>query len=115
VASLEKTLLGNPAKLITCFVPAGDGLKLADRLYEAHELTGINVAHGRGASQRSSTIADEIDIVTVAVTLSEADEIFAFIYEAIEIETTPHRLMFQTALDTASSYVLPDLPGPQAE
>jgi len=47
--------------------------------------------------------------------LSEADEIFAFIYEAIEIETTPHRLMFQTALDTASSYVLPDLPGPQAE
>ncbi|MGR8946711.1 MAG: hypothetical protein ACU84Q_01600 [Gammaproteobacteria bacterium] len=108
-------LQDNPAKLITCIVPAGDGLKLVERLYETHDLTGINTTHGRGASQRSSTIADEMDIVTVTVSSADADDIFAFIYETIEIETKPHRFMFQTALDMASVYTLPDLPQPETE
>lgn len=101
-------------KLITCIVPAGDGLKLAQALYETHALTGVNVAPGRGASQRSGTIADEVDIVTITVDAGAADAVFEFIYEAIEIETTPHRFMFQVGLETATEYVLPDLAQPSA-
>lgn len=97
-------------KLITCIVPAGDGLELAEKLYGKYGLTGINVAPGRGASQRSGTFADEIDLLTVTVPALEADQVFAFIYDAIEIATKPHRLMFQTALALATTYQLPDLP-----
>ena len=40
-------------------------------------LTTVNVADGRGASQRSGTFADEMDILTVTVSADRADEIFA--------------------------------------
>jgi hypothetical protein len=99
-----------PMKLITCIVPTGDGLELAEKLYEKHGLTGINVTPGRGASQRSRTIADEVDLLTVTVPEPEADQVFAFIYDATEIATKPHRLMFQTELTAATIYLLPDLP-----
>ena len=100
------------AKLITCIVPSGDGLKLVERLNDTFGLNGINVTAGRGASQRSGTIADEVDFVTVTVSAGTADAVFEFIYYTVVIETTPHRLMFQIALDAATNYTLPEVPGP---
>lgn len=113
--SRTNTLQDEGAKLITCIVPAGDGMKLAELVYEVYGLTGTNVAPGRGASQRSGTIADEIDLVTVTVGASDAEAVFAFIYDAIEIDTTPHRFMFQTALDMASIYTLPEILPPEVQ
>lgn len=98
------------AKLITCIVPGGDGLELAATLYETHQLTGVNVVRGRGASQRSSTFADEVDVLTVIVPTAQANAIFAEIYAAAGIETKPHRFMFQLALGATTTYTLPDLP-----
>ena len=100
------------AKLITCIVPAGEGFDVASGLNQRFGLTRIGVIHGRGASQRSGTFADEMDILNVVAEPEEAETVFAWLYEAIGIETTPNRFMFQLALDAASAYLLPELPGP---
>jgi len=94
------------AKLITCIVPAGEGFELATALHELMQLGAVDVTRGRGASQRSATFADEMDVVTVVVGAARADEVFAFIYERIGITTTPNRFMFQMALEGASEYRL---------
>jgi len=102
------------AKLITCIVPAGEGFELATALHDAKQLAAVDLTRGRGASQRSGTFADEMDIVTVDVEATRADEVFAFIYAQAGIATTPNRFMFQMALAGASEYRLPPSPGADA-
>ncbi len=95
------------AKLITCIVPAGEGFDLATVLHETMQLAAVDLTRGRGASQRSGTFADEMDIVTVVVDAARADDVFAFVYEQVGIATRPNRFMFQMALEGASEYRLP--------
>ena len=68
------------AKLITCIVPAGEGFDVASGLNERFGLTRIGVIHGRGASQRSGTFADEMDILNVVAEPEEAETVFAWLW-----------------------------------
>ena len=96
------------AKLIACIVPAGEGFDLATALHETMQLAAVDLTRGRGASQRSGTFADEMDVVTVVVDAARADDVFAFIHQQAGIATTPNRFMFQMALEGASEYRLPE-------
>ena len=62
----DDDLLRNP-KIITCIVPVGLGKNLVDALFHERDLNTGNVTRGRGASHRSGTFADEMDILTVVV------------------------------------------------
>ncbi|MEQ8233660.1 MAG: hypothetical protein RLW61_20300 [Gammaproteobacteria bacterium] len=104
------TVATAPARLITCIVPAGEGFALAESLHEEMALSTVDLTHGRGASQRSGTFADEMDVLTVVVAAERADAVFAFVYERARIASMPNRFMFQMALEAASPYQLPAVP-----
>lgn len=101
-------LLKQP-KIITCIVPVGMGKSLVDDLFHELNVNTGNVTRGRGASQRSGTFADEMDILTVVAEAERADEIFGYLYGKAEIGTTPHRFMYQSALNTTSLFTLPEM------
>lgn len=103
----DDDLLRNP-KIITCIVPVGLGKNLVDALFHERDLNTGNVTRGRGASHRSGTFADEMDILTVVVEPDRANEIFEFLYDRAEIGTTPHRFMFQSALSLSTLFALPE-------
>ncbi|MFL2770113.1 MAG: hypothetical protein ACJZ9F_03800 [Rhodospirillaceae bacterium] len=95
-------------KLITCIIPRGLGSDLVDALHEEKELTAVNVAHGRGISRRGGYFAQEVDILTVIVAASAADNIFAYLYDRIDIEGSSRRFLFQESLGCTTDFVLPD-------
>ena len=95
-------------KLITCVIPRGLGSELVDVLHTEKKLTAVNVAHGRGISRRGGYFAQEVDVLTVAVAASEADSIFAYLYDRIDIEGSRRRFMFQESLGLATDFVLPE-------
>ncbi|MGR8920800.1 MAG: hypothetical protein ACU85V_14390 [Gammaproteobacteria bacterium] len=101
------------ARLITCILPAGEGFELATALYEQLGLTAADVTHGRGASQRSGTFADEMDVLTVVVAAARADEVFEYIYHEVDMGERPNRFMYQQRLEGATEYRLPELPHPE--
>lgn len=98
------------ARVITCIVPVGHGAALVDALWHELSLTTVNDSRGRGASQRSGMVADEVDIVEVVVEAERADQVFAFLYERAEVGERPHRFMYQTALELATPAPLPQVP-----
>lgn len=103
----HSNLLQGP-KIITCILPAGMGKELVNILFHEWDLKNVNITRGRGASQRSRTIADEMDMLRVVVSPDRADALFDYLYDKAEIGSTPHRFMYQAPLDLTSLYVLPE-------
>ncbi|MEQ9449739.1 MAG: hypothetical protein RLN70_12680 [Rhodospirillaceae bacterium] len=101
-----KTFANN--KLITCIMPRGQGPELVEALHADHGITSANVLNGRGISERKKFFAEEVDVVTVVVNQSRADEIFAFIHERADVSGARGRFMYQQPLDLSSSFMLPD-------
>ena len=95
-------------KLLTCVVPSGSATSIVDALFHQLGVRTANVHRGRGASHRSGTFADEVEILTVVVPADEADRVFEFIYAQAAIGEQPHRFLFQAPLDLATVFLLPD-------
>ncbi len=95
-------------KMITCVIPKGQGPDLIEGLRQDQGITAANAMSGRGVSQRTGNFAEEVDVLTVVVNQSRAKEVFEYLYDRIEIDHAYGRFMFQLALDTSSSFSLPD-------
>jgi hypothetical protein len=81
-------------KAITCFLPAGQGLEVLDRLRREKGVNAMFVHHARGVGVDSrnlnrALIYEEREIITVLVPEEEADDIFSFLYFAAKIDQ-PH-------------------------
>ncbi len=94
-------------KLITCIIPRGLGSELVDALYTNKELSAVNVASGRGISRRGGYFAQEVDILTVVVSATQADDIFTYLYDRIDIDGSRRRFMYQQPLGSTTEFVLP--------
>lgn len=95
-------------KLITCIVPKGQGAELVEALRDDQNVTAANAANGRGVSQRTGNFAEEVDVLTVVVNQSRADDVFAYLYHRIEIDHAFGRFMYQQTLGLSSNFSLPD-------
>ena len=94
-------------KLITCVIPRGLGSELVESLHAEKGVDGVTVAHGRGISRRGGYFAQEVDILTVVVEAAQADDIFAYLYDRIDIDGSRRRFMYQQPIGLTTEFTLP--------
>jgi hypothetical protein len=106
-------------KLITVILPQGKGMDLLKQLYDRKVLRAafgtarapFTIAKKTGGISRTVTYSVEKDVVEVVVDAGQADEVFAFLYDAAGIAHAHGGFMFQGPVSRASEFALPaDLP-----
>ncbi len=104
-------------KLITCVLPIGVAIPLAQKLREDKGIVTATVNNARGigkltaAAHRHLGGQTEKQVLTVTVEQSVADDIFEFIYFEAGINEPHGGLMYMSALDHYIPLVVPeDLP-----
>lgn len=108
-------------RLIVAFLERGRAHGLAEALHASLGIDAFHYGHGRGAGMLTTVAARdmvEVDVLSVVVPHEQAEETFAFIYEAAEIDRPGSGLMFQTVLSRAMALGLPlpaDPPPPDVD
>ncbi len=107
-------------KVITCILPKGRALRVARALTKQHGLTAVDIHYARGNGRltplRYRGIGEtlEKEVLTVAVPVAQADEVFEYIYELADINRPHGGLMYMHTLLGATPYHLPALPEEEA-
>ena len=94
-------------KRITCFLPKGAGVKMVEMLQSEKNIVSTNVHSGRG--QRTAETWKEQEILTVIVDADRAEEIFEYIYFQGKLNEPGGGFIFQSDLNRATSFKLPDI------
>ena len=94
-------------KRITCFLPKGTGVKMVEMLQSEKNIVSTNVHSGRG--QRTAETWKEQEILTVIVDADRAEEIFEYIYFQGKLNEPGGGFIFQSDLNRATSFKLPDI------
>ena len=94
-------------KRITCFLPKGTGVKMVEMLQSEKNIVSTNVHSGRG--QRTAETWKEQEILTVIVDADRAEEIFEYIYFQGKLNEPGGGFIFQSDLNRATSYKLPEI------
>ena len=94
-------------KRITCFLPKGTGVKMVEMLQSEKNIVSTNVHSGRG--QRTAETWKEQEILTVIVDADRAEEIFEYIYFEGKLNEPGGGFIFQSDLNRATSFKLPDI------
>ena len=94
-------------KRITCFLPKGAGVKMVEVLRSEKNIVSTNVHSGRG--QRTAETWKEQEILTVIVDSDRAEEIFEYIYFEGKLNELGGGFIFQSDLNRATSFKLPDI------
>jgi len=102
-------------KLITCFLPAGRGMTVLERLRKEHGQASFAYHHARGVgtgSQRGwrSYVASEREVITVLAPEAQADEVFHFLFLAAGLDEPNTGMVFMERVLRASRFELPELP-----
>ncbi|GAV20487.1 hypothetical protein MMIC_P1454 [Mariprofundus micogutta] len=104
-------------KLITCIVPEGLGKPAIKALYETYGTASadFHVASGIGKSamysEHSLGQRTEKDIITVMVSLEQAEDVFAFLYQQTNINRPHGGIIYMNDLSHASDYSVPEIAG----
>ena len=94
-------------KRIICFLPKGTGVKMVEMLQSEKNIISTNVHSGRG--QRTAETWKEQEILTVIVDADRAEEIFEYIYFQGKLNEPGGGFIFQSDLNRATSFKLPDI------
>ena len=94
-------------KRITCFLPKGTGVKMVEMLQSEKNIVSTNVHSGRG--QRTAETWKEQEILTIIVDADRAEEIFEYIYFQGKLNQPGGGFIFQSDLNRATSFKLPDI------
>lgn len=97
-------------RLIVAYLVRGRAHDIAEALHASLGVDAFHYGHGRGAGMLSTVAARdmiEVDVLSVVVPHEQADETFAFIHEAAEIDRPGNGLIFQTVLSRAVALGLP--------
>lgn len=107
-----KALTGQ--KLITCLIPKehSKALEVAKALHDEKGINSTSVSSGRGSGLARLTYGAwvEVDILTVIVSASQADEVFAFILDKADINRPHGGFVYQGELTKVTPFTLPDIP-----
>ena len=102
-------------KLIFCILPKGVALKVAGQLKEVHGIMTSNISNARGVGKitplayRGIAGQSEKEILSIAVSANNADEIFEFIYHEAHIDQPHGGIMYMHALQKTTEYSLPEV------
>ena len=99
-------------KIITCFLPAGKGQSVLERLHEEKNISSAFAYHARGtglSTRRNKKLLQyvEREMITAVVPAERADEIFEFIFFASGIDQPHAGMVLMTSPQCATTLVLP--------
>jgi hypothetical protein len=100
------------SKLIVAFVARGKAHELAASLYDKLGLDAFHYGHGRASGALHAGAGSEfteVDFLSVIVSAARADEVFAFIYDAGEMDRPGGGLVAQMPLARAAATGLPHM------
>lgn len=109
----DPTRDGSGPRLIVAYLGRGRAHGIAEALSASLGIDAFHYGHGRGAGMLSTVAARdmiEVDVLSVVVPQEQAEETFAFIYRAAEIDRPGNGLLYQTVLSRSAALGLP-LPG----
>lgn len=93
--------------LITAIMPLTTTMPIIRALHEMGVYTA-NKSAARGSSNTSARHDVEMEVMTVLIKQSRADEIFAFIYEKGGLYEPNHGIIFESDAILSSCYTLPN-------
>lgn len=99
-------------KIITCFLPAGKGQNVLERLHVEMNIYGAFAYHARGAglsNRRNKKLPEyvEREMISAVVPAERADEIFRFIFFASGIDQPHAGMVLMTTPQCATTLILP--------
>ena len=103
-------------KLISCILPKGVAYTVEEKLKDVHNIAASNMNSARGVGKitplayRGIAGQSEKEILSVAVSAEQADEIFEFIFVEADIDRPHGGIMYMHPLHKTTEYQLPDLP-----
>jgi len=100
-------------KLITCILPKDHAIPLMKKLLKEKGITAMSMHHARGAGRSGQTRQGighylENNILTIAVSEDEADDIFNYIFTEAGINADHRGLIFMEKLARLTPYILPE-------
>jgi len=100
-------------KLITCILPQGHALGLMEKLKKEKGITTMSFHHARGAgrsghSRRGIGHYVENNILTIAVSEEQADDIFEFVFMEAGISEDHRGIVFMERLNMLTPFELPE-------
>jgi len=96
----------NAMSLITAILPMSTTMPIIRELH-AMGIYTANKSTARGSSNTSQAHDVEMEVMTVLVEETKADEVFGFIYEKGGLDKPSHGMIFQSAVSLVSEYSLP--------
>ncbi|MEX2298747.1 MAG: hypothetical protein WD715_15135 [Dongiaceae bacterium] len=93
-------------KLIVAYIARGLAHEVASGLHERLGLDALHYSHGRGSGTMHTMTGSEmteVDFLSVVVTEAQAEEVFAFMYEAGQIGRPGGGLIAQLPLRRAAA------------
>jgi hypothetical protein len=93
-------------KLIVAYIARGLAHEVATALYERLGLDALHYGHGRGSGILHTMTGSEmieVDFLSVVVPEAQAEEVFAFMYEAGQIDRPGGGLIAQLPLGRAAA------------
>ena len=105
----------NSSKLITCILDkSSESFDIVRELKENHQITRANVGSARGTGTGAKggliTMPQEKHILQIIVDTEQADTIFEWLYDRVELDARYGAFMFQEELISAGTFTLPDAP-----
>lgn len=103
-------------KLITAILPTDvDALRVLRRLKDEQSIPSANLSFARGLGRmtRDRSVTSESsqrEILTVVVPDARSDELFAWLFEAADIDRPHGGIIYMQTLAEATEYTLPDVP-----
>jgi len=100
-------------KVITCFLPAGKGHGVLERLHKEKGISSAFAYHARGAglaTRRDKRRPEyvEREMISALVPAERADEIFRFIFFASGIDQPHAGMVLMTTSACAETWCLPE-------
>ena len=105
----------NSSKLITCILDKDSAsFDIVRELKDEHQITRANVGSARGTGTGAKggliTMPQEKHILQVVVDAEQADTIFEWLHDRVELDDRYGAFMYQEDLTTAGSFTVPDAP-----
>lgn len=97
-------------KAITLVMPEHRTRNLIKKLQEEKGITTANKSNVRGSSMVSGIQNEEVEMLTVIVEESRANEIFNYLYLEAEVYEPHHGVLYQSDVGLATDFILPNIP-----
>ena len=96
-------------KLITCVMQEKLSQGIIEYLQDEMKILTANKFSARGTSFIDRLESRQMDVITVVVDESRADEVFTYMFEHTQINTPHGGMVFQEKLGRCTAYELPKL------